>query len=162
MTREQYRAVPAELTGTRLQLHHLVLVAMMLDARKTSKQHLSQLYAKGRSVELDLRNIKTTTGMDVLRCQTAHTNRKEIWGHLLAYNVIRLLMAQAASHYATDPRTLSFKHTLQLWTEWLARGLASTHEQSILFNLSAQSCIGIRASVSSHECENEDQGLIQG
>ena len=73
-------------------------------------------------------------------------NDKEIWVHLLAYNVIRLLMAQAASHYATDPRTLSFKHTVQLWTEWLARGLAATHDQSLLFNLIAQSCVGNRPS----------------
>jgi hypothetical protein len=51
-------------------------------------------------------------GMDVLHCQTAHMNEKEIWVHLLAYNVIRLLMAQAASYYATNPRTLTFKHSV--------------------------------------------------
>ncbi len=93
------------------------------------------------NVELDIRNIKTTMGMVVLHCQTAHMNEKEIWVHLLAYNVIRLLMAQAASHYATDPRTLNFKHTVQLWTEWLARGLTATHDQSLLFNLIAQCCV---------------------
>jgi hypothetical protein len=144
MTREQYQAFPDELTVRESRLHHRVLVTTMLDARKTSKQELSQLYARRWSVELDLRNIKTTMGMDVLHCQTAHMNEKEIWVHLLAYNVIRLLMAQAASHYATDPRTLSFKHTVQLWTEWLARGLTATHDQSLLFNLIAQSCVGNR------------------
>jgi hypothetical protein len=144
MTREQYQAFPDELMVRESRLHHRVLVTTMLDARKTSKQDLSQLYARRWNVELDLRNIKTTMGMDVLHCQTAHMNEKEIWVHLLAYNVIRLLMAQAASHYATDPRTLSFKHTVQLWTEWLARGLTATHDQSLLFNLIAQSCVGNR------------------
>lgn len=145
MTREQYQAFPDELMVRESRLHHRVLVTTMLDARKTSKQDLSQLYARRWNVELDLRNIKTTMGMDVLHCQTAHMNEKEIWVHLLAYNVIRLLMAQAASHYATDPRTLSFKHTVQLWTEWLARGLTATHDQSLLFNLIAQSCVGNRS-----------------
>ncbi|MGF6633582.1 hypothetical protein OKW38_004023 [Paraburkholderia sp. MM5496-R1] len=144
MTHEQYQAFPDELMVRESRLHHRVLVTTMLDARKTSKQDLSQLYARRWNVELDLRNIKTTMGMDVLHCQTAHMNEKEIWVHLLAYNVIRLLMAQAASHHATDPRTLSFKHTVQLWTEWLARGLTATHNQSLLFNLITQSCVGSR------------------
>jgi Transposase DDE domain len=144
MTREQYQAFPDELMVRESRLQHRVLVTTMLDARRTSKQDLSQLYAGRWNVELDLRNIKTTMGMDVLHCQTAHMNEKEIWVHLLTYNVIRLLMAQAASHYATDPRALSFKHTVQLWTEWLARGLTATHDQSLLFSLIAQSRVGNR------------------
>ena len=54
--------------------------------------------------------------IDVLRCQTPEMNHKHLWGHLLAYNVIRLLMAQAASNTGKDPRELSFKHTVQLWS----------------------------------------------
>ena len=84
--------------------------------RRVSKDDLSQLYARRWNVELDLRNLKTTTGMDVLRCQTPEMNHKQLWAHLLAYNVIRLLMAQAASNAGKDPRELSFKHTVQLWS----------------------------------------------
>lgn len=62
---------------------------------------LSRLFARRWNVELDLRNLKTTTGMDVLRCQTPEMNDKQLWAHLLAYNVIRLLMAQAASTVGT-------------------------------------------------------------
>jgi len=40
---------------------------------------------------------------------------------LLAYNLIRLLMAQAAAHHGTAPRAISFKHTVQLWSEFSAR-----------------------------------------
>ncbi len=144
MTPEQYRAFPRELKLRECKRNHRVLVTTMTDARKTSKQELSQLYAQRWNVELDLRNIKTTMGMDVVHCQTAQMNEKEIWVHLLAYNLIRLLMAQAACFSGRDPRTLSFKHTVQLWTEWLARGLTAIHDQNLLFRLIAQSCVGNR------------------
>ena len=102
-----------------------MLVTTLLDHRRVSKDDLRQFYARRWNVELDLRNLKTTTGMYVLRCQTPQLNEKQLWVHLLAYNVIRLLMAQAASHAGVDPRELSFKHTVQLWTEWVARGLSA-------------------------------------
>jgi len=44
-------------------------------------------------------------------------NEKQLWVHLLAYNVIRLLMAQAAANASVNPRNLRFKHTVQLWTK---------------------------------------------
>jgi len=144
MTREQYRAFPDELTLRESKQNHRVLVTTLLDPRKASKAELSQLYAKRWNVELDLRNIKATMGMDVLRCQTPQMNEKALWVHLLAYNVIRLLMAQAACHAGADPRTISFKHTVQLWTEWLARGLKATLGHNLLFALIAQSSVANR------------------
>ena len=65
---------------------------------------------------------------DVLDCQTPHTNEKQLRVHLLADNVVRLLMAQAASNADMDPHGLSFKHTVQLWTQWIARGLSATKD----------------------------------
>ena len=82
--------------------------------------------------------------MDVLSCQTPQMNEKQLWVHLLAYNVIRLLMAQAACHAGIDPRSLSFKHTVQLWTEWVSRGLSATNDDGRLFTLIAQSRVGKR------------------
>jgi len=101
-------------------------------------------YARRWNVELDLRNLKTTTGMDVLNCQTPQMNDKQLWVHLLAYNVIRLLMAQAASYAGVDPRQLSFKHTVQLWTQWTARGLSVASDGGLLFTLIAQCKVGQR------------------
>jgi hypothetical protein len=63
--------------------------------------------------------------MDVLSCQTQQMNEKQLWVHQLPYNVIRLLIAQAACNAGIDPRELSFKHTVQLWTEWVSRGLSA-------------------------------------
>ena len=65
-------------------------------------------------------------------------NDKQLWVHLLAYNVIRLLMAQAASNANLDPRNLCFKHTVQLWTQCVACGLSPMHDSGRLFALIAQ------------------------
>ena len=144
MTREQYAHFPDELTVREVKVAHQVLVTTLLDHRKVSKDDLSALYARRWNVELDLRNLKTTTGMDVLSCQTPQMNEKQLWIHLLAYNVIRLLMAQAASNAGIDPRELSFKHTVQLWTEWVSRGLSATKDGGRLFALIAQYKVGNR------------------
>ena len=51
--------------------------------------------------------------MDVLRCKTPELVRKEVWTHVLAYNLIRTVMAQAAEKHELQPRTISFKGALQ-------------------------------------------------
>jgi len=77
------------------------------------KEDLAQLYRARWNVELDLRSIKSTMQMDVLRGKTPELVRKEIWTHILAYNLIRTIMAQAASKHGIEPRTISFKAALQ-------------------------------------------------
>ncbi|MDZ7969796.1 MAG: hypothetical protein RM368_33455 [Nostoc sp. DedSLP03] len=62
-------------------------------------------------VELDLRHIKTTLGMDVLRCKTPSMVRKEIYVYLLAYNLLRSLMWSAATTYGTQALRLSLQGT---------------------------------------------------
>ena len=139
MTPEQYAAFPDQMTVREVKVDGQVLVTTMLDHRAISKHDLSALYACRWDVELDLRNLKTTMGMDVLHCQTPQMNEKELWVYLLAYNVIRLLMAQAAGNAGVNPRSVSFKHTAQLWTEWVSRGLSATINANCLFTLIAQS-----------------------
>ena len=144
MTPEQYAGFPDELTVREAKVDHRVLVTTMLDHRELGKHDLSALYARRWNVELDLRNIKATQGMDVLSCQTPSMIEKELWVHLLAYNVIRLLMAQAASDAGVHPRELSFKHTVQMWNEWTSRGLCATMDGGRLFTLIAQFKVGCR------------------
>jgi hypothetical protein len=138
MTPAQYADLPAELTLREARVHHKVLVTTMLDPRALPKPELGALYARRWNVELDLRCIKTTLHMDVLRCQTPAMNEKELWVHLLAYNVIRLLMVQAARDAGVHPRELSFKHTVQMWIAWRSRGLGATVDYAYLFLLIAQ------------------------
>jgi hypothetical protein len=59
--------------------------------------------------------------METLSCKTPEMIEKEMWVYLLAYNLIRIMMAEAASWSNLLPRQLSFKHTLQLWRAWRQR-----------------------------------------
>lgn len=146
MTPEQFAAFPEALMVREVQVGAGVIVTTMLDHGNVSKGELAELYGQRWHVELDLRNIKTTLGMDVLSCQTPRMNEKEFWVHLLAYNLIRLLMAQAAVNAGVNPRQLSFKHTVQTWTQWVARGLSTelTRHGGALFRLIAQIRVGNR------------------
>jgi hypothetical protein len=91
----------------------IVIVTTLLDPLQTTKEDLATLYRARWNNELDLRSIKSTMQMHELRCKTPELVRKEIWTHVLAYNLIRTLMAQAATTHGILPRTISFKGTLQ-------------------------------------------------
>jgi len=91
----------------------IVIVTTLLDPEATTKDDLAGLYRSRWSQELDIRDIKISLQMDVLRCKTPELVRKEIWTHLLAYNLIRTIMAQAASQHGFQPREISFKGTIQ-------------------------------------------------
>ena len=147
MTPEEYAACPAELAVREFKIDGRVLVTTMLDPRKTRKQDLSDLYLQRWHVELDFRNIKTTLGMDILRCMTPKMIEKELWVNLLAYNLIRLLMAQAAIESGLQHRQLSFKHTVQIWTQWTLLNVGRSHDwqRDILFKLIAQIRVGERS-----------------
>ena len=118
----------------------------LLCPKRTTKAALKVLYRDRWHVELDLRNIKTTLGMEELSCRTPAMAEKELWVYLLAYNLIRLLMAQAAFLADMLPRQLSFKHTLQIWIAWRQHGVGGYDDDKIvgLFILIAQQKVGNR------------------
>jgi hypothetical protein len=91
----------------------LLVATTLLDAASVTKDDLAQLYRARWNAELDLRSLKRTLQMDVLRCKTPELVRKEIWTHVLAYNLIRTIMAQAATKHDLQPRSISFKGTVQ-------------------------------------------------
>lgn len=138
MTPEEHAAFADQLQVREVKVNGQILVTTMRDEHELSKRDLAELYAERWHVELDLRNLKTTMGMDVLRCQTPEMIDKEMWVHLLAYNVIRLLMAQAAFNAYLDPRDLSFKHTVQMCLAWGEHNLNPTDHSGCLFVLIAQ------------------------
>jgi hypothetical protein len=98
------------------RVNELVLVTTMVDPLTYTKEDLAMLYFERWNIELDLRSIKSVMQMDVLRCETPEMVEKEIWMHLLAYNLIRSLMGAAAEAYGMLPRQISFKGTLQALT----------------------------------------------
>ena len=91
----------------------IVIVTTLLDACAYPKSSLAELFRQRWHAELDLRSLKTFLQLDVLRCHSPAMVRKEIWVHLLAYNLIRKVMAQAAQQHQLSPRQISFKGTLQ-------------------------------------------------
>jgi hypothetical protein len=96
----------------------IVVVTTLLDAEEFTKEDLAALYRARWNAELDLRSVKQTLQMDILRCKTPELVRKEIWTHVLAYNLLRTMMAQAASKHDIQPRTISFKGALQFLEEF--------------------------------------------
>lgn len=146
MTDAEYIATPNTLTVRELKVGDKILVTTLLSPNKAPKQALKALYKSRWHVELDLRNIKTTLGMEVMSCKTPDMVVKEIWVYLLAYNLIRIAMAEAANLADILPRQLSFKHALQLWRAWRQSALPLCDKESLnlLFVLLAQNCVGNR------------------
>lgn len=145
LPREQYDAFPDTLEIRELKVNSKVLVTTLLSTQ-VPKKALGELYASRWNVELDLRNIKTTLGMERLHCKTPAMNEKELWTYLLAYNLIRLLMAESAKQADVLPRLLSFKHSLQLWLAWSHGGppdFDAAH-RCLLYGLIAQQSVGNR------------------
>lgn len=114
MDEATYERMPETLSIREVRVGGWTIVSSLLDARTVSKKDLLALYRSRWQVELDLRSIKSVMQMNILRCKSAKMVLKEIATHLLAYNLVRAVMAQAASHAALAPRQLSFKGALQL------------------------------------------------
>jgi DDE family transposase len=91
----------------------MIVVSTLLDAEAVTACDLASLYRARWNAELDLRSLKQTMQMDILRCKTPELVRKEIWTHVLAYNLIRTIVAQAANKHHMKPRTISFKGAIQ-------------------------------------------------
>ena len=91
----------------------MVVVTTLLDPEQASKEELAYLYRARWNNELDLRAIKSTMQMEFLRCKTPELVRKEVWAHVLAYNLIQTIIAQAATKHEIEPRSISFKATIQ-------------------------------------------------
>lgn len=122
MGRELYDQLPDELTIRELKIRvqvpgfrvdELVLATTLVDPAGYEKEEVADLFLSRWGVELDLRSIKCEMQMDVVRCKTPEMVEKEVWMHMLAYNLIRGLIAAAAEVHGKLPRRISFKGALQ-------------------------------------------------
>lgn len=145
MSEEAYRSAPPSLLLRELRAGGKILVTTMTCVKTASKAELKSLYRQRWGVELDLRDIKETMGMNILSCKTPEMVAKEIWVYLLAYNLIRLLMLQSAVRAGIKTREISFKHTLQLWLHWSRmHHLLDASQLTTLWILIAQQRVGQR------------------
>lgn len=108
-----YEAMPPTLSIRETKVGGLVLVSTFLDPKEVTREELGDLYKLRWTVEVNLKFIKETMKMDILRGKSPDMVKKEIGVHLLAYNLIRTVMAQAAERGGITPNTISFKGALQ-------------------------------------------------
>jgi len=94
------------------------LVTTLLDHQAFPASELAKLYLQRWSVELFYRDIKITMGMDVLRTQSVEMIQRELIMHVIAYNLIRALISEAASHYQIALQRISFKGVLDQFRQW--------------------------------------------
>lgn len=127
-SKEQWAALPdtLEMREARIILRRkgyqtrvIIVVTTLIDAETYPKADLLQLFAQRWHCELDLRSIKCSLGMKELKCKTPEMVRKELWMHLLAYNLIRTRMAQAAAIHDVLPRRLSFQSAMTFIHEFM-------------------------------------------
>jgi hypothetical protein len=85
----------------------------LLDAVAYPKEEVGRLYFDRWNGELDIRSLKQTLGLKTLSCKTPAMVRTELWVHLLGYNLVRCVMAQAAWQKGLLPRQLSFSGAVQ-------------------------------------------------
>lgn len=136
----QIREVRVRVETRGFRTKELFTVTDLLDPLQYSKEDLAALYRRRWHAELNLRSIKTEMQMDHLRCKEPHRVRNEIRVHMIAYNLIRQLMCEAAIKGKVQPWQLSFKNTMQTLNEMLPI-LSSIDHHSRLSNLMLDCCL---------------------
>ena len=102
----------------------------LVDDAEVAGDWIRSVYESRWLVELDIRAVKCSLNMDILRAKSPGMVRTELWSCLLAYNLIRLKMLQSCAASGRDPRSLSFTTTLQLLaTNWLLCAVIGVSEE---------------------------------
>jgi len=117
----QWRMLPEEIMVRLVRFHatirgfrsrKITLVTTLLDPGAYPAEELAALYGRRWRLELCLRDVKTTLGLELLRCQSPAMARKEVLAYLIAHNLVRCVMAEAARVQEAPLDRLSFKGTL--------------------------------------------------
>lgn len=108
------REVRVRVAAVGFRTKMLVVATTLVDAAAFGREDVAVLYRMRWYAELDLRSLKQTMQMDILRCESPEMVQKEVWAHLLAYNLLRGQMAKAAEEGGLVPLQVSFKGALQM------------------------------------------------
>ncbi len=140
LNKDEFLALPSSITVREIYYYIVIpgfrtqqvsLITTLLDKSSYSTLAIVGLYRQRWDVELDLRHLKTTLGMDVLRCKTPSMVRKEIYVYLLAYNLLRSLMWSAGTTYTTPPLRLSLQGTRHHLINFIPKLLAATPQKRL-------------------------------
>ena len=126
LSAEQWQALPQTLLVREISLEiatpgfrsaHIVIATTLLDPVKYPKEAIAALYRRRWEAELTLRDLKTSMKMEVLRCKSPEMVHKELSMHLIAHNLLRMLLLDASNHEKTAAQ-LSFKACLATVRQW--------------------------------------------
>lgn len=128
----------------------IILVTTLLDPKRYSKAKLAELYQlRWHATEVNLKHLKTTLKMEMIAAKTPEMVQKDIYIHLLAYNLLRTLMWQAAQTTAIPPLRLSLQQTRQQFNHFRPQlAMATTHQRrqfyTILLNVISTLLVPLR------------------
>ena len=115
------------------------MVTSLIDAQVYPKEDIAELYGYRWNAELDIRDIKQTLGLDHVRCKTPDMVRRELWVTLLAYILVRKLIAAAAAVHAKQPRQLGFTLACQtILSSWMLLATGACRDVTQLWHLALQ------------------------
>ena len=121
----ELREVLVQVDQPGFRAESFVVVTTLCDVEEYPTEEIAELYRGRWLAELDIRTIKITLDMDVLRCKTPEMVRREVWTHLLAYNMIRRSILQSAQASGFAPRELSFTAAMQsIAASWMVAVLS--------------------------------------
>jgi len=127
----QLRAVRVDVKQKGFRPEKIVLVTTLLDDAEYPAEEIAEAYQRRWDAELDLRSLKSVMGMDVLAGKTPAMVRKEVWIHLLAYNVVRRVMLEAAKERGYRPEEVSFKGALQTFLSFAPKLESAGTEEEV-------------------------------
>ena len=124
------------------------MVTTLTDPKAYPAEDIATLYSLRWNVELDIRDIKQTLGLDHARCKTPDMVRRELWVTLLAYNLIRKVMATSAAIHDKQPRGLSFTSACQtVLASWMLLSTGAVRDAAELWGVAL-------TSIAAHEVAN--------
>ena len=145
MTQEQYDQIPETLTLREVQfqvtvpgcrVETLTVITTLTDPTVYSREDIANLYGFRWHAELDIRQIKQTLHLDHVRCKTPEMVRRELWVTLLAYNLIRQVIATAADVHKKQPRQLGFTLACQIiLASWMLLSTGACSNSQALYHL---------------------------
>jgi len=141
----EVREVLVQVDQAGFRTKSLVVVTSLCDAEEYASEEIADLYRSRWLVELDIRAVKITLDMDVLRCKTPEMVRRELWTHLLAYNLIRRTILQSAQASSLSPRALSFTAAMQaIAASWAIAALDDSRTLTLLVDAHLANLAGHR------------------
>ena len=120
------REVRVMVTQAGFRSREVIVATTLWNDKDYPASAIAELYRRRWDAEINLRSLKTHLQLEHLRCKTPHRVRNEVWMHLLAYNLIRGTMAEAAIEAGMQPWQVSFKGTVQTLNQYLPTSLDAT------------------------------------